>query len=289
MKSVIVMALTTVAAMVGQAQTALPSSQSRVGADNNPFSPNWATNKDRDQLESSLGVQSISVGPQAQAGSVRVDVKVRNFSGKTITDHWGFVTARYADGKEVSQIWNEDLLMDTVLTRIPGTTVQSPKTLRNGETRSLTVLLSPGSDGSAPISVSGHPSALLFEDRTALGNAAQISMTLQLRRAQAEDLLDVVERLRAIRTHPNVLAAIRTNANPVTAVRAAFSEQIGKPRTGAVPEQRSTFRETMLQELAKTILLPGLDMPMNVLDSMIQMEQATQDATSQHSILREVK
>jgi hypothetical protein len=214
---------------------------------------------------------------------------VQNLSGKTITNHWGFVTARYADGNEVNRTWDEDLLEETILTGIPGVKVQSPRTLRNGETRNLTVLMPPGADGSAPIYVSGHPSALIFEDRTALGNVAQIKMTLEFRRVHAEDLLDVVERLHAIRAHPGVLEAVRANADPVKAIRDALSEQVAKPRTLAVPEERNAFRITQLQSLTKVLLDPRLDMPLNFLDGVIQREEAVQTATSEQSTLKEAQ
>jgi hypothetical protein len=284
MKVLTVLAGTLVGVMTLRAQGPVQSLPIQSGGGHAVLNPPSGADKDRDQLDRSLAVQSISQVAQPTPGVLRADVQLTNLSGKTITAHWGSVNVRYADGKEVTQIWNEDLLMDTILTRIPGVTVQGPKTLRNGETRTIVLTLAPGADGSAPVFVSAHSTTLIFEDRTALGDGGQIGTTLEFRRVYAEDMYDVVERLRSVRAHPGVLAAISTNADPMPAVRAALSEQIRKP--SRVSADRDAFRLTQLRALEKTLLNP---VSLNVLDGMIQREQALQSAAAEQSILREVK
>jgi hypothetical protein len=262
------------------------------GAGGNPFVPDPAAEKDQAQLEHSLAVQTISLSPQPRPGGVTVEVEVRNYSGKTITAHWGFVTARYADGKEATQIWNEDLLMATVIAQLPGVTAQSPKTLRAGETRKLVVQMPAGADGSAPVHLSGSTSALLFEDRTALGHPAQIAVTLDSRRSHAEDLRDEFEGLRAVRAHSNVLAAIRENREPVSALRQAVAEQIRKP--AAAPGRGDSLRLAALHQLEQAMSIPlpkGFppEAVLDLLDLMIRSAQAQQSVTSEHSTLKEAR
>ena len=249
-----------------------------------PLTVEADADKDRAELDRSLIVQAVVTGSERGSNLVGVTVEVRNVSGRTITAHAGSVVVRYADGHEVFRGWTDDVLMDTVLTQVPGLTVQSPKTLRNGETRQLKQLLPAGSDGSAPLYLTAKATMAVFDDRTALGSAREISAVSEARRLHSEDLLDVIGRIQTAQAHPLVLAAIRTQADPMPALRAALSEQIKE--IGDVPAARAASRSGMLREWLK--LLPD-GAPPAILDLLVRSNQIAQHAMADHSSLTEAK
>jgi hypothetical protein len=240
--------------------------------------------KDRAELDRILVVRAAITGSDRGRGLAGVAVDVQNVSGRTITAHAGSVVAQYADGHEVSRGWSDDVLMDTVLTQVPGLTIRSPRTLRNGETRQLKLLLPTGADGSAPLAVRAQATTVVFEDRTALGSSREIGAVSEARRLHSEDLLDVIGRIQTAQAHPSVLAAIRTQADPMPALRAALSEQINQ--IGDVPTGRAASRSGMLQQWLK-LLQNGA--PPVFLDSLVRSNQAVQRAMADHSTLTEAK
>jgi hypothetical protein len=232
--------------------------------------------KDRAELDRILVVRAAITGSDRGRGLAGVAVDVQNVSGRTITAHAGSVVAQYADGHEVSRGWSDDVLMDTVLTQVPGLTIRSPRTLRNGETRQLKL--------SAPLAVRAQATTVVFEDRTALGSSREIGAVSEARRLHSEDLLDVIGRIQTAQAHPSVLAAIRTQADPMPALRAALSEQINQ--IGDVPTGRAASRSGMLQQWLK-LLQNGA--PPVFLDSLVRSNQAVQRAMADHSTLTEAK
>ena len=241
------------------------------------------TDKDRAALDRIVAVRAAITASQSNSGPVGVTVEVENVSGKTITAYAGVLLAHYASGKEESQGWLEDVLMDTVLIQIPGITTPFPKTLRAGEILRSKHLFPRDPDGSAPLYVSAKPTMVAFEDRTALGGAMQIKMVSESRLQHSDDLLDVVGRLRAAQTHPKVLAAIRANADPLPAIRSALSEQINQIEKVSAEPGRG--RLLILQEYVKYLSHAGV--PASILDSIIMTNQVTQRAMADHANLTE--
>jgi hypothetical protein len=164
----------------------------------------WETEAARAALDQSLYPVAIKIGT-AQGASVPVEVDLQNFSLKTITAYSVAFVGHYADGSERTQGRTEDILADTVMSRVPGNRViSSPGTLNSHEIRPVKIFVPLGPGGLPPTDVTAKVTMVIFEDRTALGDPFWVQTTFDGRKKASEADGALLAELRKLLARPEV-------------------------------------------------------------------------------------
>jgi len=140
-------------------------------------------------VEAILEVARVSIGSPGRRSTVPVEIEFRNRSWQVITAFEFRFRVQYPDGKEFTSASGSDLIESSAAAVLPGTGAEpfSP-----GATRNVTRNVPLGPDRALPVHAEVYPTAVLFADRSALGDGKQIAATLDARAAEAEEMADVI-------------------------------------------------------------------------------------------------
>jgi hypothetical protein len=243
-----------------------------------PFGKDRVSDSQRALLDETLLV-TVHMAAAPTGNSVPVSVDLLNISSKTITAFAFTVVARYADGTEANAWKSLDILGGTIFKSEPGTLRSGGGTLRSSETLHSSVLLRLGSRGSLPTFAAGRATTVLWDDRTALGDAEEIQRILDHRRDLGTQLRAVVADLRAAQADPGVRSA---GNGPERAARlsALVADQMSRARDKA-PDPGAARRLELLKPFSD-VLADGVDF---VFDRMLADQEAFQRAMIEHSTL----
>jgi hypothetical protein len=220
-------------------------------------------------LETSLHIDRVLVFA-VRSGS-QAEIQLRNVSGKAITAYSISLLVRYADGTERQTSFTDDLLPVAAVQKLRVAPVSPNATLNPGEIHTKVQPLPPGRDGSAPVYAAGAVKMVVFDDRTARGDAKEIQFISAERRSQSDDAVEVLADLRAA----------RQASNP----RKALNERIGRLRSGQPVGGPYSRRANHLELFSRSLTLGGVQ----ALDRMIEILDAQREAYTEHSKLERVE
>jgi hypothetical protein len=227
---------------------------------------------------------TVTTSPATGASGVVVSVDLLNLLAKTVTAFSYSVTGHYADGKEIRTDRGSDILSSTVIKNRAEPGVVGPSTLRSFETFHARLQLPTAADGSMPVLVEAEVTALLFEDRTALGDPAQIQSFLDGRKAEGQRLALVLADIATSRQDPQVTSAASASER-ASRLQALINRRIGEIQGQAPNDPEQSQRAQRLKTLTAT-LRSGTDL---ILDRIVRDNQAVQLAMVQQSTLGESK
>jgi hypothetical protein len=191
---VILLGLTVV--LIASAQTP-PGSTGAAEGDRHPV-PSAASLKHDDAVEAALKVKGISVrspftSPQLQGASVvPLEIEFVNVSHQAITAFEYRVRIRFSDGRDAPSEGGEDLIKDMATARLLPEIADPNATFAPGAHRKIARNLTFRAGGAMPVGVEVYPSMVLFEDRTALGDANAIAKAAAHRKAEAEYMAGLI-------------------------------------------------------------------------------------------------
>jgi hypothetical protein len=195
---------------------------------------------------------SVKIGAE-QGGPVHVTAELENFSGKTITAYAVTFIAGYADGVQREQSLTEDILGETVLSRVPGVTVPtSAGTLNPHEVRPVKMSLPLGAGALPPVSATARVTMIIFEDRTAVGDPHWIQTVFDGRRTSSQQDEALLTELRELLARPE----IRRSGEPeqTSALREALAGRIAELRSAGVSAGWTEGQLTKLQLFQDALL-----------------------------------
>ena len=258
--------------------------------------PGWGGDpaaQDRLALDQALRLEIVGSGAAASGKYAVVEIQFQNTSDRPITAHAGKLLGSYADGTERTSGWGQDIAGLTALSRVPDVRLQSPETLNSGETRRLKVSLPPDSQGAPPVYVTGTVTMVIFEDRTALGDAEQIRLMLERRARDSEETAGLLAVMEKARAEPELQEAMDAGRPSEAAALLAKSITRSVNELNEVkPQQEKHARVARRLQLLLDTLKPGARIPgieLRLVDLSILMEQTTQRALAEQSTLKEVK
>ena len=163
------------------------------------------------RLDYIVAVRSIDLisGNRDTLRRPSVATKLDNISGKTIYAFRLALTARYRDGSVQVTHGSVDLFPVYVnAAGLPQEMLGRLGLFRNGETYERAWVIRTARDGAAPDLVEGTVDAVIFENRTAIGDAGAIKEMLQLRALEAQVETGLVGDLEAVGSAADAMKAL---------------------------------------------------------------------------------
>jgi hypothetical protein len=171
------------------------------------ISPIWAFPQDTAPAAHASTALAVTVGlGEAQGGRTQADVQLHNLTDKTITAYEVALTVSYYDGSEVKVRFSEDLLhLIAIADAFPDATFPSDGGfLGAGQTRIYRHSIADGPGGIAPVSVEGTAVAVIYKDRTAVGDPDFIQSDFAQRGQRAQDMAAVMSEMDRILSDPEI-------------------------------------------------------------------------------------
>ncbi len=152
-----------------------------------PESGNVLQAQSTDELEA-LVVDSVLVGP-VKSDRVGLEIRLRNRSSRVITAYGYSLLIEYPGNVHKAQSWTVDILGEWAASQMPGTTMPgSGGFLTPGGIRTEVQWLRSGPGQALPVRASGTVTMLVYEDRTAFGDATQLKLVFSGRSMRAQDM-----------------------------------------------------------------------------------------------------
>lgn len=175
------------------------------------------------EIAKAVGVQVDTIQtPASGARQTTVSLQLHNLCQKAVYSISYSVKAVYADGSDtVSRGQGFDLLPTYIQSGLDGSQ-NTASLLRPGETYRTSVSVTVAKDGSAPVAATVEILMILFEDRTALGDAREIQSVLRMRAQAAQWYAGVAEDLKTVARSTNIFSAIEARRQDLLAGRVAI-------------------------------------------------------------------
>jgi hypothetical protein len=177
---------------------------------------------------------------RAGRGSIPVNIEVQNRWPKAVYAFRASLKARYGPGTTASTFDLIDLLPKYVTAgREAPDNPEHAALLRSGETYAFAMNLTLARDGSPPIDVDATVDAVIFEDRTALGDAQAIQNLAHSRALRAQITEGLVEDLTFVVQAPDPMEAMQARLVALLTAQSAApmpGKPSGKPPKGAPPQ-----------------------------------------------------
>jgi len=152
-------------------------------------------------LDQYARVTSVSIGEPGRS-QTQINIDVQNLSKKTITGFYLALVLHYAHGDD-RRMWpvGADLLPNS----IPDLTGHTPFVGGSIYRFQSDAILD--QDRLPPTSVTAEISALLFDDRTAIGDGRAIEIFLTLRKNDAQKIAELLKEIEAAQAEPEIRSA----------------------------------------------------------------------------------
>lgn len=209
--SIVIILLLTPLMLSGQVQPPPPSA-ARGGSQ--PASPPGLTHNAA--VEAALQVKHASVSSSqistvpAGAMMVSLAIEFENNSKQVITAFSYHLRLRFAGGREAPSEGGEDLIKNLAIAKNQPEIASPSLTFSPGTTRQITRNFTVRSAGVAPVAVEVFPSMVVFEDRTALGDAGEITKMAASRKTEAEYLASLIADLEGVAASKDPATALAT-------------------------------------------------------------------------------
>ena len=128
----------------------------------------------------------------AGAGTAAITLQVLNQYNKEITAFEVSYVVQYADGSQREQTWGEDLVGSNAQLAALGATELGRSNLLPGQVLSQSLPLPAGQNGQRAVRVTSSAKALVFADRTAVGDSKFVKMFSASRARQASAIGDAL-------------------------------------------------------------------------------------------------
>jgi len=212
----------------------------------------------------------LSVLPEGE----QMAAVIKNASIKAVTAFCVDLQWQYADGSGRPDGLCRDLALGLALDTVPGPGRQGTElTFKPGETQTLRFANFRSASGSPAVFAVGSPTAVIFEDRTAIGRPEQVQLLIENRGVKAAELKDLVLRLRTIRSAPDPKHEMRSQLEDV----ARLAAQPGKAGGNA---RRYEDLQKTLAERQNFLAIPEM------FDRSLEGDSAQADYLARHSVMQ---
>jgi hypothetical protein len=187
-------------------------------------------------LPSSALAVHVRLG-DAPGGGTQIEAELHNLTDKTITAYKVVLTIVYYDGKELKSGWAEDILnLLGIADAFPDATFPGGGGfLGPGQTRIYKQHVGNGPGGIAPVRAEGTAVAVIYKDRTAVGDPTFINSAFALRRQRAEDMAAVIAEMDGILSDSEVHRAV--------------TEQKNMPQVSNIASAEKKFRQQLVARI----------------------------------------